>query len=66
MCSKELNVERIRRWQRNLECVNIAWGKITLVTHVLGAEGVELTVQGQTPLVTSRGENSSRVHGGEG
>ena len=43
MCSKELNTERIRRWQRNLECVNIAWGKITLVTHVLGAEGVELT-----------------------
>ena len=43
MCSKEWTIERIGRWQRNLDCVTIAWRKGTFVTHVLGAESVELT-----------------------
>ena len=43
MCSREWNIERNRRRQRNLDCVIVVWGKGTLVTHVLGAESVELT-----------------------
>ena len=43
MCSREWNIERNGRRQRNLDCVTVIWGKGTLVTHVLGAESVELT-----------------------
>ena len=43
MCSREWNIERNGRRQRNLDCVIVVWGKGTLVTHVLGAESVELT-----------------------
>ena len=43
MCSKKWNIERSGRRRRNLDCVTVAWGKGTLVTHVLGAESVELT-----------------------
>ena len=43
MCSRERNIERNGRRQRNLDCVTVVWGKGTLVTHVLGVESVELT-----------------------
>jgi len=43
MCSREWNIERSGRWQRNLDCVTVARGNGTLVTHVLKAEKVELT-----------------------
>ena len=43
MCSRQWNIERNGRRQRNLDCVIVVWGKGTLVTHVLGAESVELT-----------------------
>ena len=42
MCSRERNIERSGRRRRNLDCVTVAWGKGTLVIHVLGAERVEL------------------------
>ena len=43
ICSMEWNIERSGRRRRNLDCVTVAWGKGTLVTHVLGTESVELT-----------------------
>ena len=43
ICSREWNIERSGRRRRNSDCVTVAWGKGTLVTHVLGAESVELT-----------------------
>ena len=42
ICSREWNIERSGRQQRNLYCVNAVWGKGSLVTHVLGTESVEL------------------------
>ena len=43
ICSREWNIERSGRRRRSLDCVTVAWGKGTLVTHVLGTESVELT-----------------------
>ena len=43
LCSREWNIERNERRQRNLDCVTVVWGKGTLVTHVLGVESRELT-----------------------
>ena len=43
MCSREWNLKRSGRRQRNLDCVTVAWGKGSLVTHVLEVESVELT-----------------------
>ena len=43
MCSRERNIERSGRRQRNLDSVTVAWRKGTLVINVLGAERVELT-----------------------
>ena len=42
MYSKECNIKGSGR-RRNLDCATAAWGKGTLVSHVLGAESVELT-----------------------
>ena len=44
MCSRKWNIETNGRRQRDLDCVTVVWGKGTLVTHVLEAESVELTV----------------------
>ena len=37
MYSRECNIKRSGR-RRNLDCATAAWGKGTLVSHVLGAE----------------------------
>ena len=42
-CDMFKGMEHRKKWERNLDCVTIVWGKGTFVTHVLGTESVGLT-----------------------
>ena len=49
MYSRECNIKRSGR-RRNSDCATAAWGKGTLVSHVLGAESVGLTDARTDPI----------------